>query len=181
MQQESTIKKGKRSRRFVRRLSFVLFGICAFHNPIDRWNPYNILFGILTGLLFGLLFRWFLNGLSGLFNRKLVKEKGKSSIRHATDSGLLFLFPFAMILSVAVFYLNWSVARECICAGIMASGTAASIEIAKVKEKQQIRDTVITSLVSFLFSFIWTASFAYIAGVPSIIQGAVSVVLANMK
>ncbi|HBN84301.1 MAG TPA: hypothetical protein DDZ89_10690 [Clostridiales bacterium] len=173
--------KSKRPNRLIQRFSFILFGICAFYNPVDKWNPYNILFGILIGLLFGFLLRLFLNSLLNLFNRKSVKEKGKTNLRRAVNSGLLFTLPFAIMLTIATFYLNWSVARECICAGVMAAGTAAAIEMTNIKGKQQIRDTIVTSLVSFLFSFLWTSSFVYIASVPSVIQGAVTVVMANMK
>lgn len=173
---EQDIQKGAGKRNLVRRLCFTAIGIGAFSNPFDRLNLYNTIFGILVGLLFGWLFRKFLKVFLGIFNRKFKKENGKKIIGYAVDNGMLFLTPFTVMLLIAVYYLNWSETRAFIASGIMAVGTAAAVEIGKLKNKQQIRNTIATSGTSFLFSFIWTLSYAYLAKIPSFIEGGANLI-----
>ncbi len=156
---------------FVRHLCFAAMGISAFANPLDLFNLYSIIFGAAAGLLFGWLFRVFLRAFLSLLNGKLKKEKGKMAIRNAVDSGMLFLAPFAVMMLLAVFFMNWSETRGFVAAGIMAVGTAAAIEMGRTAGKQEIRNTIATSGVSFLFSFLWTLSYAYLAMAPSLIEG----------
>lgn len=170
------INKGKGWRSLARRLCFMAFGISAFSNPLDRLNLYNIIFGIAMGLLFGWLFKKFLRGFLGLFNGKFKKEQGKESIRYAVDNGMLFLTPFAVMLLIAAFYLNWSMTAGFISAGIMSVGTAAAITMGKLKGKPEIRNTIATSGVSFLFSFIWTQSIQFLLKAPPFIEGGVNIV-----
>ncbi|MBS3937452.1 MAG: hypothetical protein KGZ50_02600 [Peptococcaceae bacterium] len=156
---------------FVRRLCFIAIGISAFSDSMERLNPYNMMFGALAGLLFGCLFRKFLGSFLSLFNGKFKRENGKEPIRDAVDRGMLFLVPFAGMLLLAVYYLDWSETRGFVAAGIMAVGTAAAIELGKVKGKQEIRDILATSGIAFLFSFLWTLSYAYLAKAPSLLEG----------
>ena len=44
---------GRGIRNLLRLVCFMTIGICAFSNPLDQGNLYNIGFGIITGLLFG--------------------------------------------------------------------------------------------------------------------------------
>jgi len=168
---ELDMNKGKGWRNLVRWLCFMVMGISAFANQLDTFSPYNVVFGAVVGLLFGWLFRKFLRGFLSLFNGKFKKEKGKEAIRYAVDSAMLFLTPFAAMMFIAVYYLNWSETRGFVATGIMAVGTAAAIEIGKAKEKQEFRNTIATSGVSFLFSFLWTLSYVYLAKVPSLMEG----------
>jgi len=171
---DEDINKGQKWRDLIRRLCFVAFGISVFYNPLDPMNLYNILFGIATGLFFGWLFRKFLRGFLGLVNRKFKQEQGKDIIYYAVDSGMLFLVPFAIMLLVATYFLHWSMTAGFISAGIMAVGTAAAIEMGKAKGKQEIRNTIATSGVSFLFSFIWTLSYQVLMSAPSLVEGGVN-------
>lgn len=165
--------QGKGLNGFVRRLCFMVIGICALINPLDPFNFYNMGFGILYGLLFGGLFRIFLKGFLGLLNGRLKKEKGKAVIRYAVDNGMLFLVPFTMMLAIAVFYLGWSMTAPFISSGIMAVGTASAIEIGKIQGKQKIKNTLATSGISFAFSFLWTMSFSYLSMASSMIEGGI--------
>lgn len=168
---EQNTVRTKSWHHLVRRLCFIAIGIAAFTNLLDPLNPYNIVFGVLAGLGFGWLFRMFLKGFLSLFNGKFKKEHGKEAISYAVDSGMLFLAPFAVMLLLAVYYLNWSETRGFVAAAIMAVGTAASIEIGKAKGTQEIRNTLATSGVALLFSFLWTLSYVYLAKAPSLIEG----------
>lgn len=165
------MNEGKAWRSLVRRLCFMAMGISAFANPLDTFSPYNIVFGAVVGLIFGWLFRIFLRGFLSVLNGKFKKEKGKEAIRQAVDSGMLFLIPFAVMMLLAVYYLSWSETRAFVASGIMAVGTAAAIEIGRVKGKKEIRNTLAASGVSFLFSFLWTLSYAYLSKAPSLIEG----------
>lgn len=160
----------------MRRLCFAAMGISAFANPLAIFSPYYLIFGALVGLFFGWLFRKFLRGFLGLFNGKFKKENGKEAIRYAVDNGMLFLAPFAVMMVLAVYYLNWSETRAFVASGIMAVGTAAALELGKIKGKQEIRNTLATSGVSLAFSFLWTLSYVYLAKAPALLEGAVNFV-----
>lgn len=174
---ELDFRKGRALKALIRRLCFIAFGVGAMANPLDVLNLYNIGVGAFIGLLFGWLFRMFLKGFLGILNGSLQKEKGKEAIRYAVDSGMLFLAPFALMLLLATFYLNWSMTVPFISAGIMAAGTASAIEMGRLQGRQAIKNTIAASVVSFAYSFIWTLSFPILYRAPSLIEGGVSLVL----
>lgn len=173
---EENVDRGRGMKKLISKLCFMAFGITAFSNPLDRFSLYNIGVGILVGLIFGWFFRKFLYGFLGLFNKKLKSEKGKATIHYAVDNGMMFLVPFAMMALMATFYLKWSMTSGFISAGIMAVGTSAAIEIGKLKNKQEIKNTIITSAVSFLFSYCWTFSIGLMAKAPGFIEGGINLI-----
>ncbi|MDX9873227.1 MAG: hypothetical protein RBT41_12560 [Clostridia bacterium] len=177
---ETELQKGKGFRSLVRRLCFAAMGVGALANPLDLLNPYNIGFGVFWGLLFGGFFRLFLKGFLSLLNGQLKKEKGKETIRYAVDNGMLFLAPFSVMLLIAVYYLGWAMTIPFISAGIMAVGTASSIEIGKLLGKSGLKNTVASAGVSFVFSLLWTLSFAYLNRAPSYLEGGVNLVRSVM-
>ena len=63
-----------------------------------------------------------------------------------------------------------------ISAGIMAVGTAASIEMGMRKGKQELRNTIATCFVSYLFSYLWIMSYGILAKAPGFIEGGVKLV-----
>ncbi len=173
---EKDRQKAPVAHSLIRRLCFIAIGISAFSDQMERLNPYNIVFGAIAGLLFGWFFRIFLRSFLSLFNGKFKKEKGKHPIRNAVDSGMLFLVPFTVMLLFAVYYLNWSETRAFVAAGFMAVGTAAAVEFGKAKGKQELRNTLATSGISFLFSFLWTLSYPLLAKAPSLLEGGVELI-----
>lgn len=173
---EADLQKGKGFRSLVRKLCFMAIGVGALANPLDLWNPYNIGFGLFWGLIFGGVFRIFLKGFLGIFNGRLKKEKGKNAVRYAVDNGMLFLAPFSLILLIAVFYLEWTMTIPIISAGIMAVGTASSIETNKMLGKTGLKNVIATAGVSFVFSLLWTLSFSYLNKAPSYLEGGVNLV-----
>lgn len=154
----------------------MLIGASSFANPLDKLNPYALITGGLIGLVFGWLFRRFMRSFLGAFNRAAHQNQARILIRYATDIGMLFLAPFAVMLATSVFLLNWSMAVGFVSAGLMAVGTAATIELGKLKGKQELKNTVVTMLVSFLFSLIWTMGFSYVTRVPAWVEGSVILV-----
>lgn len=174
------LQKGKGFRAFVRRVCFAAIGVGALANPLDLFNPYNIGFGIFWGLLFGGLFRMFLKAFLSMMNGSLKKEKGKEAIRYAVDNGMLFLTPFALMLLIAVYYLGWSMTIPFISAGIMAVGTASSIELGKMPGKPGVKNTIAAAIVSFAFSLFWTVSFTYLNRAPAYLEGGINLVRSVM-
>lgn len=168
--------KPRFSRRLIGNICFMAFGVSAFSNSIYSFNIINAIYGIILGLLFGWLFKKFLTIFLGILNRKFKRENGKETIKYITETGILFIVPFSVMILISVFYLNWSLTSGFISAGIMAAGTASSIEIGKIKGKQEIRNTIATSLVSFLFSLIWTLSYTYTARASSLLEGGLEII-----
>lgn len=164
------VNRGSGWKWLIRTLCFMVFGICAFFNPLDKWNLYNIIFGAVVGIFFGGLFKFFLNSFLTLFNGKLKKEKGKQIIKAVVADGMLFLVPFAAMLLAATFALHWSMTGGIISAGIMAVGTAAAIEMGIRKGKQELRNTIATAFVSYIFSFLWTMSYGILIKAPGFIE-----------
>lgn len=171
---EQYMKRGRMWRSLLRRICFAAFGVAAFTNPFDRRNIYHIVFGVIAGMLFGYFFRKFLRGFLGLFNGEIKKENGKDSIAYAVDCGMLFLVPFAAMALLAVFYLKWSATAVFIAAGVMAVGTASALEMGKLRGVQEIKNTLVTAFVSYLFSFLWTLSAHWLARAPLYVEGGVS-------
>lgn len=161
---------------FLRFLCFACFGICTFYSLLEPTNPYRLGFGLMFGIIFGWLFKLFLNGFLGAFNHKIKIEHGKLVIKNATKAGMVFMLPFAVMLLIATFYLQWSQTAAFISAGIMAVGTASSIELGKLIGKSSIKNTIVTSVVCFLFSFTWTLSTAFLIKVPPLIEGGAEIV-----
>lgn len=175
------MSKGKAWRSLLRRLCFIAFGIAAFSKPLDRLNLYNIGFGIVVGLFFGFLFKKFLRSFLSLINKNLRKEKGKETIYYAVEIGMLFLIPFAVMVLIATFYFKWSMSGGFIAAGIMAVGTAAALEIGKLTGRQELKNTIISSGVSFLFSLLWNLSTQILVKVPGFIEGGISLLSSVFK
>ena len=159
-------------------LCFILFGVAAFTNPLNPLSPYHIAFGVVAGLVFGWLFTRFLRGFLRLANGKYVKENegGKAAIKEAVSNGKLFLAPFAVMMLIATFYLQWSTTAPLISAGVMAVGTGAALEFGKAKGSQEVRNTIATSAVAFAFSFLCTMTYGFTSRMPAYLEGGVALV-----
>lgn len=136
------IAKGKGVRSLLRRLCFMAFGIAAFFNPLDRFNPVNIIFGIVIGLLFGFLCKGFLTRLLGLINPGLKQSHGKKIISIAVDLGMTFMVPFAVMALLATFFMGWTITGGFVSAGLMTAGASASMEVGKLKGKPELKNTI---------------------------------------
>ena len=160
----------------VRVLCFMALGVGVLANPMDLLNPYGIGVGILCGLLAGWLFRLLLKAFLGLMNKQLKREAGPQAVQYAVNEGLLYLAPFAVMLLLAVFYLNWSMTVPFISAGLMSAGTASAIEIGKLQGRQALKNTIAATVASFGFSFLWILAVPVLKRAPSLIEGGVRLV-----
>jgi hypothetical protein len=174
------INKGKGAKRVVRWLCFMAFGAGSLANPMDPLNLFSLGLGAICGLIFGGLFRMFLIIFLSAINSKLKKEKGKGIIKYAVDSGMLFLTPFAIMLLIAVYYLGWAMILPFVSAGIMAVGTASSIELGKISERSTIKNTAAVTIVSFGFSTIWIMSLTYLIRAPFYLEGGINLIRSMM-
>lgn len=178
MNEEYKLSGGK---RWIARFCFILIGISSFSNPIDRLNPYYIGSGVVFGLLFGMLFYWFLKSFLSTFNWKYKKEGGKNGLRYAIENGLLYLIPYAILMTIATFYFHWGLTLGFVSTGIMTVGASATMELGKIKGKQEIKNTIATTIVAFLFSTLWTLGIGYMIKVPSLLEGGIMLIRSLMQ
>jgi len=164
-------------RSLVRKLCFAAFGITAFVNLADPLNMTNLVYGILVGLFFGFLCKVFLSGILGLFNRDLKTVHGKKAISYAVERGMMFMIPFAVMALLATFLLKWSLTGGFVSAALMTAGGSAAMEIAKLKEKPALKNTILTSGIAWLFSTSWLFSSGYLGKIPPYLDGGVRLLL----
>jgi hypothetical protein len=156
-----------------RLLAFIAFGATTFTSTTSRFSLYHIGFGALVLLLFGWIYKHFLRMFLGLFNPIIKKSVGKKAIPNAVENSMLFLVPFAVMSLIATYYLKWSMTSAFLSTGFMSVGTAASIEVGKLRDKPVLRNTVISMVVSFLFVFLLTFSVPFLSKVPPLIEGVI--------
>lgn len=161
---------------FFRFLVVICFGATLFTSVTTRFNLVYITFGVLVFFVFIFLYKHLLRSFLGLFNPVVKKEIGKRVILAAVDNSLLFLIPFAVMSLIATYFLKWSIANAFISTGIMAVGTAASIEVGKLRDKPAIKNMVVTSALSFLFSLGLTVSIQLLTKIPGLIEGVFSLI-----
>ena len=141
---------------FFKILSFIAFGTTLFYNPFKPLNIYNLGFGIFICLLLNLLLKYFYRILLTLFNPSLKKVVSKKAIYHSVNRGMVFVLPFAATSVVGAFVLNWNIASVLLSASIMSVGMSAAGEINRLAGKNSFKNTIITSFVSYSFSFLLT-------------------------
>lgn len=159
-----------------RLLAGVAFGATLLTSGTTRFNLYYIGFGVLVFFVFLFFYKHFLRAFLGMFNPSVRKEVGKKVIPAAVDNSMLFLIPFAVMSLIATYLLKWTIANAFISTGIMAVGTAASMEVGKLRDKPAIKNTVVASGISFLFSLGLTMSIRLLARIPGLIEGVVGLI-----
>jgi len=167
------LTKGIFLRSLLRKLCFIVMGITFFMDLTDRFNPVNIAFGAVIGLLFAFLFRLFLSGILGVFNPGLKREYGKKIISCAVDKSMTFIIPFATMAFLSKYILGWSLISAFVSAGLMAAGASASMELGRLRGRQEIKNTILTSGISWAFSMLWLFLSELLISVPAYIEGGV--------
>jgi len=178
MNDEYALSSGK---RWLARLSFILIGISSFANPLDFFNLYNIGTGLILGLLYGFIFQLFLRSFLSTFNWKYKKTGGSKALRYSVENGLIYLVPYALIMTLATFILGWGMSLGFVSTGIMTVGATATMELGKIKGKQEIKNTIATTVVAFLFSTLWTLGLPYMVKLPALIEGGITLVKSLIK
>lgn len=173
---ENQFTKGRFARRMIRLFSLVALGSCLYVDPADLFNPYQIGFGVIVCLFIGILFKGFLKAFISLFNGKVRKEFGSGVIAYIVENGMMYMLPFSFMALLATFFLEWSIATAFISTGFMAVGTATAIEIGKLQEKKNIKNTLVTSAVSFGFSFLLSLSIPMLSKGPGYIEGIIGLI-----
>ena len=158
-------------------IAFMIVGIATLTDPFNKFNPYHIGLGIIVGLFFSLLYGSFLKIFLGALNRDYKKEHGKKAIRRVVGKGKLFIIPFAVMMLLATFVLNWPMTIAFVSAGFMAMGTAAALEMGLARGKPELKNTIATAAVSFAFSLLWTLSYPLLIKAPFYLEGGVRLLL----
>lgn len=169
-------EKGLGASRILIWLAFTAVGAATLADPFNKLNPYHIGLGILLGLLSAFLYPRFMSLFLGLLNRDYKAEHGRKSIRRLVSKGEFFLIPFAVMLCLATFLLNWPMTIAFVSAGFMAMGTAAAMEIGLARGRTSIGNTLAATLVSFGFSLIWTLGYPFLIKAPYYLEGGVNLI-----
>lgn len=168
--------EGSGTRGFVRNLCFVVFGLTIFHNPLEPFNIVRMSIGAVFCLIFGFLFKKFLRGFLILINRDIKEKFGKPIINMAVDNAMLFLVPYSIMILIATYLLGWTLTAPFISSGIMIVGVSASLEISRLMKKPKLKNTIITTGVSFIFSFGITFFTPYLIRLSSIIEAVIRLI-----
>lgn len=168
---DEQLTKGKFLRGFIRWLCFIALGAALFIDQTDPFNWVRMVLGIVTVIIFGGIYKLKLKALLYVFNGKVRKEKGRHTVSYSVENGMLFLVPFAVMALIAAYYLRWSSVTPFLSTGLMVVGGASTVELSKFTGKSSIKNTLIASGVSFLFSFILILGMPYIANIPGMLEG----------
>jgi len=153
-----------------RLLALVAFGMTIFSTAAMRFNVYYIAFGTLVCLVLGWFYKHFLRFVLGLVNPAVKKNIGKKMIHYAVDNSMLFLVPFAVMSLIATYYLKWTLTTTFLSTAIMSVGTAAAIEVGKIRENPSLRNTIMASGVAFMFSLVVNLGVQLLSKVPPYIE-----------
>lgn len=163
--------RGSGTKGLLRNLSFIVFGFVLFFDPFAPYNAFNIGFGVIVCLLIGWLYKIFLRLFLVAVNKELRQNLGKGVIYMAVDNAMLFLIPFAVMVAVATYLLNWHVGTVFMSAAFMIVGTSAAIEVGRLLDKPSMRNTVAASAVAFMFSAGIINVISKLSFVPGILEG----------
>lgn len=155
---------------FWRFLALIVFGTTVFSTVATRFNVYYIAFGVVTCVLLGWLYKQFLRFFLGVINPGIKKAVGKKMIHYAIDNSMLFLIPFAVMSFLATYVLKWTLTTTFLSTAIMSVGTAAAIEVGKLRDKPSMRNTIFASAVAFMFSIGINLGLQYASKVPPYIE-----------
>ena len=106
-----------------------------------------------------------------MFNPDLKASIGRKTISHAVEKGMTFMVPFAVMALLATFVMGWSITGGFVSAGLMTAAASASMEIGKLKGKQAMKNTILTSAISWSFSTLWLYSIGFLGKMPAYIEG----------
>jgi hypothetical protein len=168
-----TVYKGSPGYSLAALFCFAVFGATGLLKPFDRFNPVHIILGVVIGICFGFLCRLSLSVVLGLANRSLKKLHGRGIVGAAVARSMLFLVPFALMSLLAAYVLRWSALSAFVSAGLMTAAVAAAIELGRVKNRPEIKDTILASVVAWALSAAWIYALGFLGRLPLYVEGAV--------
>lgn len=162
---------GSSTYRLFRIIGYLGFGITIFYDPLNPYSIPNAVFGIFIMIIIGFINSFILKLLLTSFNNKLKKKVGRKAINYAVSRGLVYVLPFSIMSLVATFLLNWSIVTILLSTAIMSAGTSANSEISRLSGKSLIRNTILTSAVSYVITYSIAFSFSYLVKGAGILEG----------
>lgn len=125
------------------------------------------------GLFFGGLYHFFLCIFMKPFNRDLKEKYGKKTVKKATQTGMAYLFPFAVVSLVSRFILGWSLLTPLLSSALVVCAFAAASYVNMLKEKSRAANTVVAFLVGSIFATLWIYYSAFATKLPMYAQGGI--------
>ncbi len=116
----------------------------------------NVALYTFLGFTLALLFLAVLAGLNLATDPGLRRSLGFTGAWEAVFRGFLTMIPFTLLALLAELAFRWTAAPAFIQAGIMTSGAAVGVEIAR-RAGSKIRYTVVCMAGAFAFSIAWIA------------------------
>ncbi|MCX7841746.1 MAG: hypothetical protein N2489_01560 [Clostridia bacterium] len=165
---------------FLGTISFIAFGVISYMDLKAPLEIANIVFGAIVGLLAGFLCKKLIYWLIALLNKDLRQQHGKEAILKTVHRSTVFMFPFALMLALSTFLLGWTTGGVFFSAAVMNTGVMASAEIAKLKGKAAIKNTIVTSVSASIISYSWLLSAGYLKNAPGLLKSLAGFVLPLM-
>lgn len=162
---------------FIGTLSFMAFGMIAFMDLRNPLNKVNIVFGLVVGLLFGFVSKLLFTKLLSVLNGDIKNNHGRIAIKATVKSSTIFMFPYALLSFLAAYFLGWATAAVFFSAAIMNTGVTASTEIAKLKGKPAIKNSIATSLAASAVSYLWMYSAGYLKTTLNLVDSIAKLIL----
>lgn len=154
--------------------SFMVFGVVGYLNLRIPWNSTEIVFGVIVGLIFGFISKLIFIRLLSILNGDIRKSRGSRAIKEVVRRSTVFMFPYAVLVFLAAYFLGWAAASALFSAAIMNTGVMVSSEVGKLKEKPVVRNTIATSLTATAISYLWMYSAGYLKDAPAMLQSLVT-------
>lgn len=151
---------------FFRLIGFALMGFVAFSKPAKDVDLLNALFSALTGLFFGSVYRAFLVWFTKPFNRELKEKYGKKAVKKALDNGLVYIFPFAVIVFISRFFFGASLIVPLFSSALLIGAISGASSVNALREKPSAANNVVAFIVSSVFTTLWIYYSPWLARVP---------------
>jgi hypothetical protein len=165
---------------FIGTLCFIVFGIVGYMNLSAPLSRGGIIFGIIISLIFGFITKFFMGNFLSLMNRGIAKDQGKRVVKSIVKRCTIYMFPYAVMVSLAAYFLGWSAAGVFFSAALMNVGVVAASEISRLKGKDAIRNNIATSIIAVAISFLWMISSNYLKNIPGLLDGVITMALGLM-
>ncbi|HOJ89382.1 MAG TPA: hypothetical protein PLP64_00915 [Pseudothermotoga sp.] len=156
-----------------RTIGFGIIGFVAFSKPAKDLNLLNLVFSIMIGLFFGGLYKSFLILFLKPFNRDLKEKYGRKVVKKVSENGLVFIFPFAVIVFFSRFFFGISLLTPLLSSALIISAFAAANSLNSLKEKPRVANTIVAFAISSIFVTLWIYYYSFAARLPLYAESAI--------
>jgi magnesium-transporting ATPase (P-type) len=158
-------------KRFIGVVCFAIFGVVSASEPGLEFSLLNIFYGMAVGLVFGWVSMLVLAIFLSWINPGLKKTQRKGFARRAVSSGMVYMFPFAVMAFVATYYLHWSSAGLFVSAAISTVAVATGAEISRLYDKPRLWNNIVPTVLASACSMVWMFVIVQVQSFPSLVIG----------